>query len=33
MMDVVIPAAEKKGYRIDNCVTSDNLPGGRRSLI
>ena len=29
MMDVVIPAAEKKGYRIDNCVTSDNLPGGR----
>lgn len=29
MMDVVIPAAEKNGYRIDNCVTSDNLPGGR----
>ena len=29
MMDVVIPAAEKKGYKTDNCVTSDNLPGGR----
>lgn len=29
MMDVVIPAAEKQGYKIDNCVTSDNLPGGR----
>lgn len=29
MMDVVIPAAEKNGYVIDNCVTSDNLPGGR----
>lgn len=29
MMDVVIPAAEKLGYKVDNCVTSDNLPGGR----
>ena len=29
MMDVVIPAAAKHGYVIDNCVTSDNLPGGR----
>lgn len=29
MMDVVIPAAEKKGYKVDACVTSDNLPGGR----
>lgn len=29
MMDVVIPAAAKRGYVIDNCVTSDNLPGGR----
>lgn len=29
MMDVVIPEAEKLGYKIDNCVTSDNLPGGR----
>ena len=29
MMDVVIPAAARLGYVIDNCVTSDNLPGGR----
>lgn len=29
MMDVVIPAAAKKGYIIDSCITSDNLPGGR----
>lgn len=29
MMDVVIPAAAKRGYIIDNCETSDNLPGGR----
>ncbi len=29
MMDIVIPAAEAKGYHVDNCVTSDNLPGGR----
>ena len=29
MMDVVIPAAGKMGYVIDNCVTSDALPGGR----
>ena len=29
MMDIVIPAAEKQGYKADLCVTSDNLPGGR----
>ncbi len=29
MMDVVIPAAAAKGYRPDNCVTSDGLPAGR----
>lgn len=29
MMDVVIPGAAQKGYKVDNCVTSDNLPGGR----
>lgn len=29
MMDVVIPAAARKGYVVDNCVTSDNLPAGR----
>ena len=29
MMDIVMPAAEKNGYKPDNCVTSDNLPGGR----
>ena len=29
MMDVVIPAAARKGYVVDNCVTSDNLPSGR----
>lgn len=29
MMDVVVPAAERKGYRVDTCVTSDGLPGGR----
>ena len=29
MMDIVIPAAEKQGYKADHCVTSDNLPGGR----
>ena len=29
MMETVIPAAAKKGYVIDNCVTSDNLPSGR----
>ncbi len=29
MMDIVIPAAEKQGYKGDHCVTSDNLPGGR----
>lgn len=29
MMEIVIPAAAKLGYVIDNCVTSDHLPGGR----
>ena len=29
MMDVVVPAAAAHGYIIDNCETSDNLPGGR----
>ena len=29
MMDVVVPAAARKGYVIDNCVTSDRLPAGR----
>lgn len=29
MMDIVIPAAEEKGYKVDYCATSDNLPGGR----
>lgn len=29
MMDIVMSAAAKKGYVVDNCVTSDNLPGGR----
>ena len=28
-MKVVVPAAESKGYHVDNCVTSDGLPGGR----
>ena len=29
MMDIVIPAAARHGYRTDCCVTSDGLPGGR----
>ena len=29
MMDVVVPAAAENGYRVDNYVTSDNLPAGR----
>lgn len=29
MMDVVLPEAAAKGYRTDNCVTSDHLPAGR----
>lgn len=29
MMDVVVPAAASKGYKVDNWVTSDNLPAGR----
>jgi phosphonoacetaldehyde hydrolase len=29
MMDIVQPAAEKKGYKVDSCVTPDGLPSGR----
>lgn len=29
MMDIVLPAAEKRGYRPDCCATSDGLPAGR----
>ena len=29
MMDIVIPAAEKAGYWVDNCVASDEVPAGR----
>ena len=29
MMDIVIPVAAEQGYKVDNCVTSDHLPGGR----
>ena len=29
MMDVVRPAAERRGYAVDCCVTADGLPGGR----
>jgi phosphonoacetaldehyde hydrolase len=29
MMDIVESAAATKGYTVDNCVTSDNLPMGR----
>ncbi|WP_307757646.1 phosphonoacetaldehyde hydrolase [uncultured Mediterranea sp.] len=29
MMELVIPAAQAQGYRVDCCVTSDGLPGGR----
>lgn len=29
MMDIVIPSAAEQGYKVDNCVTSDNLPAGR----
>jgi phosphonoacetaldehyde hydrolase len=29
MMDVVIPAARAKGYRVDHCATPDLLPEGR----
>lgn len=29
MMDVVRPAAARKGYRVDNLVTPDGLPAGR----
>ena len=33
MMDVVVPAAAEKGYRTDNCVTSDGLPADRKSVV
>lgn len=29
MMELVIPAAQAQGYRVDCCVTSDGLSGGR----
>ena len=29
MMDIVIPAAARHGYRTDCCVTFDGLPGGQ----
>lgn len=29
MMDIVQPAAEKRGYVVDSCVTPDGLPAGR----
>lgn len=29
MMQVVLPAAERLGYRPDHCATADGLPGGR----
>ena len=29
MMDVVQPAAEAKGYRVDYCATPNLLPAGR----
>ena len=29
MMDVVLPAAEAKGYRVDYCATPNLLPSGR----
>lgn len=29
MMDVVLPAAQAKGYRVDYCATPDQLPAGR----
>lgn len=29
MMELVIPASQAQGYRVDCCVTSDGLPGGR----
>ena len=29
MMDVVMPAAQRQGYTVDCCVTSDGLPAGR----
>ena len=31
-MDVVVPAAAEKGYRTDNCVTSDGLPAASLSV-
>ena len=29
MMDVVLPAAQAKGYRVDYCATPNLLPSGR----
>lgn len=29
MMEVVLPNAAVKGYKVDGCVTPDGLPGGR----
>lgn len=29
MMDVVMPAAQRQGYAVDCCITSDGLPAGR----
>ena len=29
MMDVVLPAAQSKGYRVDYCATPNQLPSGR----
>ena len=29
MMQTVRPAAERRGYVVDSCVTSDGMPGGR----
>lgn len=29
MMDIVLPAAQSKGYRVDYCATPDLLPAGR----
>lgn len=31
MMDIVIKSAAEKGYTVDNCVTSDNMPGDVQS--
>ncbi len=33
MMDIVIPSAAEQGYKVDNCVTSDNLPAGAHYVV